>query len=100
MINITGKYTISNFMQMKHVIQKEHFRDARAAQSVKHPTLAHVMILWFMGSSPELGLVLTAQSLEPDSDSLSPSLSDPIPLTLCLSLKNKYTVKNSKRTFS
>ena len=45
------------------------------AQSVKHPTLAQVMIVRFVGSSPMSGSVLTAQSLEPASDSVSPSLS-------------------------
>ena len=59
------------------------------AQSVKHPTLAEVMILQCVGSSPAPGSVLTARSLEPASDSVSPSLSAPPPLTLCLSLKNK-----------
>ena len=34
------------------------------AQSVKHPTLAQVMILQFVGLSPTLGSRLTAQSLE------------------------------------
>ena len=58
-------------------------------QSVKHLTLAQVMILQFVGSSPTSGYVLTAQSLEPALDSLSPSLSVP----LSLSLKNKQTFK-------
>ena len=56
------------------------------AQSVEHPTSAQVMILRFVGSSPASGSVLTAQSLELASESLSPSLSAPPPLTLCLSL--------------
>ena len=56
------------------------------AQSVEHPTSAQVMIPRFVGSSPALGSVLTAQSLEPASDSVSPSLSAPPPLALCLSL--------------
>ena len=46
------------------------------AQSVKHPTSAQVLISRSVGSSPVLGSVLTAQSLEPVSDSVSPSLSD------------------------
>ena len=64
---------------------------AWVAQSVKHLTSAQVMISRFMGSSPASGSVLTAQSLEPASDSVFPSLSPPTPLTLCLSLsfKNK-----------
>ena len=58
-------------------------------RSVKCPTSAQVLISWFTSSSPTSGSVLTAQSLEPASDSVSPSLSAPPPLTLCLSLKNK-----------
>ena len=61
------------------------------AQSVQHPTSAQVMTLWFMGSSPMSGSMLTAQSLEPASDSVSPPLSAPPMLMFCLSLslKNK-----------
>ena len=57
------------------------------AQSVERPTSAQVMISRFVSSSPALGSVLTAWSLEPASDSVSPSLSAP-PL-LMLSLKSK-----------
>ena len=59
-------------------------RGAWVAQSVKRPTLVQVMILQFVGSSPTLGSVLTAGNLEPASDSVSPSLFAPPPLTLCL----------------
>ena len=62
---------------------------AWVALSVEHPTLAQVMISRFVGSGPTLGSVLTAQSLEPASDSVSPSLSAPPLLVLFLSLKNK-----------
>ena len=55
------------------------------AQLVKCLTSAQVMSSRFMGSSPMSGSVLTAQSLEPDLDSVSPSLSAPPLLTLCLS---------------
>ena len=62
-------------------------------QYVKHPALAQVMISRFVGLSPLSGSVLTAWSLEPASESVSPSLSLslPPPLALCLSLslKNK-----------
>ena len=44
------------------------------AQSVEHLTLAQVMISQLMSSSPTSGSVLTVQSLEPASDSVSPSL--------------------------
>ena len=64
------------------------------AQSVKWPTSSQVMISWFVGSSPAAGSVLTAQSLEPASDSVSPSLSVPPHLhshsvSFCLSKLNK-----------
>ena len=52
------------------------------AQSVKHPTLAQVMISQSVSSSPVSGSVLTAQNL----DSVPPSLSAPPLLMLCLSL--------------
>ena len=56
------------------------------AQSVKGPTSAQVLILRFVRSSPVSGSVLTARSLELALDSVSPSLSAPPPLVLCLSL--------------
>ena len=55
------------------------------AQSVERPTSAQVMISQLVRSSPASGSVLTAQSLEPASDAVSP-LSAPFPLMLCLSL--------------
>ena len=67
------------------------FRGTWVAQLVKHPTSAQVMISQFVSSSPALGSVLTAQSLEPTSDSVSPPFSTPPLLTLCvcLSIINK-----------
>ena len=64
---------------------------AWVAQSVKRPTSAQVMISWLVSLSPALGSVLTAQSLEPAADSVSPSLSSPPLFIFCLSfsLKNK-----------
>ena len=59
------------------------------AQLVKRLTSAQVMISWFMGSSPMWSSVLTAQSLEPASDSVLPSLSAPNPLAFCLRLSQK-----------
>ena len=60
------------------------------AQHIKYPTSAQVMISRFVGSSPMSGSVLTAQSLEPALDFVSPFLSAP-PL-LALFLKNKQTL--------
>ena len=56
------------------------------ALSVKHLTLARVMIPQFVGSSPASGSVPTAQGLEPASDSVSPSLSALLLLAFSLSL--------------
>ena len=53
------------------------------AQLLEHLTSAQVIISWFMGLSPVLDSVLTAQSLEPAKDSVSPSLSAPPLLMLC-----------------
>ena len=57
------------------------------AQWVRPRTRAHVLISRFVGSSPASGSVRTAQSLEPASDSVAPSL--PLPRLHSLSLKNK-----------
>ena len=61
------------------------------AQLVARLTLAQVMISQSVGSSSASGSVLTARSLEPALDSVSPSLSASPPLTFCFSLflKNK-----------
>ena len=65
---------------------KNKYRGAWVAWWVKHLTSAQVMISWFVGSSPTSGSVLTAQSLEPASYSVSLPLSAPPMLMLCLSL--------------
>ena len=62
---------------------------AWVARSVKRTTSVQVMISWSVSSSPASGSVLTAQSLEPVSDSGSPSLSAPPLFMLCLSLSQK-----------
>ena len=63
---------------------------ACVTQLIKCPT--QVMMLQFLSLSPASGSVLTAQRLEPASDFVSPSLSAPPLLTLCLSLSkiNKH----------
>ena len=73
------------------LIKKDFNRGTWVAQSIKRPTLAQVMISRSVSSSPVSGSVLAAQSLEPASDSVSPSLSGPPMLVFCLSLslKNK-----------
>ena len=60
------------------------------AQLVKRLTCAPVMSSQFPGSSPAWGSALPARGLEPASDSVSPSLSAPPPLAVCLSLNNKH----------
>ena len=69
------------------------------AQSVKRPISTQVMISWFVGLSSELGSVLTAQSLGPASDSVSPSLPLLLPHSHSVSpaLKNKETFKKKER---
>ena len=66
-------------------------RGTWVAQSVKRPTSAQVTISRFVSSSPAPGSVLTAQSLESVSDSVSPSLcSSPVhALSLSVSKINK-----------
>ena len=58
-------------------------RGSWVAQSVEHPTSAQVMISRLVSSSPASGSVRTAQSLDPASDSVSPSLSLSAPPSLC-----------------
>ena len=67
-------------------------RGAWVAQSVERPTLAQVIISQSVSSSPAWAFVLTAQSLEPASDSVSFSLSlcsSPHSHSVSLSFKNK-----------
>ena len=68
------------------LVNRTAWRGSWVAQSVERPTSAQVMISRFMGSCPASGSALTAQSLEPASDSVSPSLSATPMVTLCCSL--------------
>ena len=66
------------------------------ASLVEHPTSAQVMISWPVASRPTLGSVQTAQSLEPASDSVSPSLSAlPHSCSVCLSVSVSVSVSLS-----
>ena len=69
------------------------------AQSVELQTWAQVMVSRSMGSSSASGSVLTAQSLDPALDSMSPSLSAPPPLVLALSLSLSLSKINIKNIF-
>ena len=79
---------------MDEWIKKMWYRGTWVAQSVEHPTSAQVTISQLMSSSPTLGSVLIARSLEPASYSGSPSLSlsalSPYAVSLCLSKINKH----------
>ena len=79
---------LSFSLKKKYTLKKKkklhQLWDTWVTQSVKRPTPAQVMISWFVGLSPASGSVLTAQSLEPASDSVSSSLST---CTMCLSQK-------------
>ena len=79
----------SEDMRKVVLIYKDKERGTWVAQSVKRPTSAQVMISRSMGLSPASGSVLTAQSLEPVSDSVSPSLSDLPLFMICFSLSQK-----------
>ena len=68
-------------------VSEINVRGSWVAQLVKRPTSAQVTISQLVSSSPASGSVLTAQSLEPVSDSVSPSLS-PSPVH-ALSLSQK-----------
>ena len=69
------------------LLKECHPWGAWVAQSLKRPTSAQVMISQSVSLSPTSGSVLTAQSLEPASDSVSPS---PFALPHSHSLKNKH----------
>ena len=77
----------------KKLVCKNSLWGMWAAQLVKHPTLAQVVISWFVGSSPTSGSVLTAQTW-----SLlwivCVSLSLPLPclcsVSISVSLENKH----------
>ena len=66
------------------------FWGAWVAQSVERLASAQGMISRSVSSSPVSGSVLTARSLDPASDSVSPFLLAPPPLLmLCVSLSQK-----------
>ena len=72
--------------------RREHSQGAWVAQSVECRASAQVMTSQLVSLSPTSGSVLTAQSLEPVSDSVSPYLSLLLPhlCSVSLSLKNKF----------
>ena len=83
---------VCSLSQVNKHLKTTTARGTWVAQSIEHPTSTQVMILQFVGSSPASS-VLTAQSLESASDSVSPSLSAPSttpPAYLSLSTINKH----------
>ena len=73
----------------KLLIKRGNHWGTWVAQSVECPTSAQVTILRSVSSSPASGSGLMARSLEPASNSVSPSLSAPPPFMLYLSLSQK-----------
>ena len=65
------------YQSLSSIVENWQCWGSWVAQSVKRPTSAQVMISWSVSSSPALGSVLTAESQDPVSDSVSPPLSDP-----------------------
>ena len=85
-IHLTSCYHIGILPSHSITTRRVDTRGAGVAQSVKPPSLAQAVTSQFVGSSPKSGSVLTAQNLEPASDSVSPSPSVPPLLVLSLSL--------------
>ena len=78
----------------RHDLKNHICWGAWVAQSVGRLTTAQVMISWSVSSSPALGSVLTAQSLEPASNSVPPSLCPFLAWSLSLSLSKIINIKN------
>ena len=83
----------------KLTLKLVHDRGAWVAQLVKPLTSAQVVVSQFVDSSPESGSVQTAWSLDPPLDSVSPSLSAPLLLTLSLSFKINKHKKRERNPF-
>ena len=81
---------------MQDGIKGKAYRGAWVAQLLGHLTSAQVVISHSVGSSPMSGSVLMAQSLEPASGSVSPSLCPSPTSTLSLSLSLSLSLKNNK----
>ena len=72
-------------LKQQGFVKTGSYRGTWVAQSVERPTSAHVMISRSVSSSPTSCSVLTAQSLGPALDSVSPSLTLPLPGSWSLS---------------
>ena len=90
-----GLYKTKDYYRQKgeeqeHKLVKGGLWGAWLAQLVKWLTSAQVMVVGFVCLSPMSDSVLTAWSLEPALDSVSPSLSLPLAHALSLSKINIY----------
>ena len=83
------QHHLRSCQKCKFSLKQNKTRGAWVAQSVERPTSAQVTISQSVSSSPASGSGLMAQSLEPASDSVSPSVSAPPPFMLCLSVSQK-----------
>ena len=79
------------------LLKNMYFWATWVAWSIRHLTSAQFMISQFMSSSLTSGSVLTAQSRESTSDSVSPSLSVPPLHMLCLCLSLSKIKRNIKK---
>ena len=79
------------------LVQTNWLWGAWVAQSVERPASAQVMISQSVSSSPASGSVLTARSLEPASDSVSPSLCPSPTHALSLSVSEININKKKKK---
>ena len=95
MLHIKRKTKDAGLIEYQVDKSKTHIRGTWVAQWVKRSTSAQVMISPLVSLSPAWGSVLTAWSLEPTSDSVSPvSLPAPPPLMLSCSLAlSKINIK-------
>ena len=81
-----GGKLVGCFPEEAVLVLKERNKAAPGwAELAKRRTSAQVVFSRFVCSSPVSSSVLTAQSLDPASDSVAPSLSAPPPLILSLS---------------
>ena len=83
-----------NTMHIGEYLDRKEQREGRPGGSVvKRPTSVQVMISRSVGSSPASGSVLTQLRAWSLLQIVSPALSAPPPLTLCLSLSKKIFKK-------
>ena len=95
------KISVLKNKQTNKQTNKQKTGGAWVAQSVTCPTSARVMTSRSMSSSPTSSCVLTAQSLEPASDSVSlslplPRLAQSVSQSVCLSVSLSLSLSPKK----